>query len=65
MKAKFTIAGVNQYVQSQIESYEDKVIEALQYQGNEFVDDAIDNRTFGDAAIFVSPKIGVWKISNC
>jgi len=37
MKPKFKIAAINQYIQSQINTYEDKVIEALKYAGEEFV----------------------------
>ena len=40
MKAKFTMAGVNQYVKSQTQAYEDAIIEALKYQGEEFVNAA-------------------------
>ena len=37
MKPKFKIAAINQYVQSQIDTYEDKVIEALNIGSVEMV----------------------------
>jgi hypothetical protein len=40
MKAKFTMAGINQFIQSRTQAYEDAVIKALQYQGEEFVNTA-------------------------
>ncbi len=58
MKAKFTIAGVNQYIQSQTQAYEEEVIKALHYQGDEFVDDALENRTFDDRTGNLAASIG-------
>ena len=58
MKPKFKIAAINQYVQSQIDTYEDKVIEALHYQGDEFIEDALRNRTFGDRTGNLTASIG-------
>ncbi len=58
MKPKFKIAAINQYLQSQIDTYEDKVIEALHYQGDEFVEDALRNRTFGDRTGNLAASIG-------
>lgn len=48
MKPKFTMAGVNQYIQNKVKSYEDKVIEALHYEGDRFIEDVQANRTFRD-----------------
>jgi len=58
MKAKFTMAGISQYVQSQVQSYEDKVIEALQFEGERFVEDALNNRTFSDRTGNLAASIG-------
>lgn len=58
MKAKFTMAGVNQYIQSQTQAYEEAIINALHYAGDEFIENAEANRTFGDRTGNLLASIG-------
>ena len=37
MKAMFTMGAVRQYMQDRVDAYEEKVIEALRYEGENFV----------------------------
>ena len=58
LAARFSMTGIREYVQGQVDQIEQKTLEALQYQGEEFVNKARNNQTYTDRTGNLRSSIG-------